>query len=263
MWLSGNIIPSRTISGNLNSSQGLFVTNNGDVYIDNGQYNGRVEKWTNNATSGIAVMNVSGKCYGLFVDVNDTLYCSIGTQHKVVKVSLNSGGTIPVVAAGNGTAGSAPNTLNNPHGLFVDQNLNLYVAECYNNRIQVFPAGQLNGTTVVGNGTPASVALNCPTGIILDADGYLFIVEFFGNRIVRLGPNGFQCIVGCSGSGSSASQLNASYSFSFDTYGNIFVTDQGNNRIQQFSLATNSCGKCPAISTAFSPTLLYLIRSIQ
>ena len=68
------------------------------------------------------------------------------------------------------------------------------------------------------------------------------------NRIVGSGPNGFRCLVGCSGSGGSASnQLNSPETLSFDSYGNMFVTDWWNNRIQKFVLSTNSCGKYKSI----------------
>jgi hypothetical protein len=246
MWLYGNMTSFRTISGNLLLPQGLFVTSSGNIYIDNGYYNGRVEEWTVNATSGVTVMSISDSCYDLFVDANDTLYCSIGSQHEVVKISLNSSGTTPVLAAGTGIAGSASNQLDDPFGLFVDFNFNLYVADCGNNRIQFFLSGQSIAATVAGSGASGTITLNCPVDIVLDADGYLFIVDSNNNRIVGSGPNGFRCLVGCSGvAGSSISQLNTPYSFSFDTYGNMFVSDQNNRRIQKFSLATNSCGKCP------------------
>jgi len=42
VWSEGNINPTRTISGNSNDPLGLFVTINGDVYIDNSQIS-RVE----------------------------------------------------------------------------------------------------------------------------------------------------------------------------------------------------------------------------
>lgn len=213
--------------------------NNGDIFIDNGRYNCRVDKWTANATSGVIVMNVNRSCYGLFIDTNKTLYCSVGNQHRVFKVSLNGNSTMPGIAAGTGTAGSASNMLNNPHGVFVDLNLDLYVADCSNGRIQKFPSNQLNGSTVAGNGASGTITLNCPTGIVLDADGYLFIVEHYGHRIIGSNFFGFRCIIGCSGSGSSPSQLNTPYSFAFDAAGNIFVTDQVNQRIQKFLLANN------------------------
>ena len=36
-------------------------------------------------------------------------------------------------------------------GIFVDINLDLYVADYYNHRIQLFRLGELNGITVAGN----------------------------------------------------------------------------------------------------------------
>jgi sugar lactone lactonase YvrE len=133
--------------------------------------------------------------------------------------------------------------LYNPQGIYVDINFNLYVADSRNNRIQLFQSGQLNATTIAGNGAPETIMLNNPTDVVLDADGYIFIVDSKNYRIVGSGPNGFRCIVGCSGaSGSLSNQLNSPQAMAFDSYGNIFVTDYNNNRIQKFLLATNSCG---------------------
>jgi DNA-binding beta-propeller fold protein YncE len=158
---------------------------------------------------------------------------------------LNSSLNILKIVAGTGSADSASNTLDNPRGIFVDINFNLYVADCGNDRIQLFQSGKLFGITIAGNSSlNTTITLNCPTGIILDADNYLYIVDSGNQRIIASGSNGFQCLVGCSGtSGSAANQLNNPWSISFDSYGNIFVTDQGNHRIQKFIFSINSCGK--------------------
>jgi hypothetical protein len=42
---------------------------------------------------------------------------------------------------------------------------------------------------------------------------------------------------------SASYQLSDPWAASFDSAGNIFVSDQGNNRIQKFSLLTDSSGK--------------------
>ena len=154
----------------------LFVTITGDIYVDNGD-NGRVDKSTLNATQSITVMNVNGHCFGLFVDINDNLYCSMYDQHQVIKKSLNNTTNPSTIVAGNGSSGSLSNMLNGPYGIFVDINFDLYVADSGNNRIQLFKSGELNATTLVGNGAPGTITLNCPTGIVLDADKYLFIVD--------------------------------------------------------------------------------------
>jgi hypothetical protein len=137
-----------------------------------------------------------------------------------------------------------PNMLYYPQGIFVDINFNLFVADCYNHRIQNFQSGQSNGITIAGNGAPQTITLNYPTSVVLDANGYLFIVDCNNNRIVASGSTGFRCVVGCSGaSGSASDQLSHPQTMAFDSYGNIFVTDYLNNRTQKFLLATNSCSK--------------------
>jgi hypothetical protein len=244
-WPQWSTISTRNISGNLNQPYSLFVSITGDIYIDNGYSNGRVDKFLFNTSNIVTVMNVNGSCYGLFIDISNNIYCSIKTLHQVVKLLLNSGTTIPKIAAGNGngSAGSLSNMLNSPQGIYVDSNLNLYVADCGNNRIQLFQTGQSNGITVAGNGASATITLNCPTGVVLDSNGYLFIVDSYNNRIVGSGYNGFQCLVGCSEGGSSSYQLSFPQSMAFDSYGNMYVTDRNNNRIQTFTLQNNSCSK--------------------
>ena len=251
IWLNNSVNPTRTISGSLSSPYSVFVTTNGDIYVDNGGSNHRVDKWTLNGNISVRVMYVNTSCYGLFVDTTDTLYCSMNALHQVVKRWLNDNSNTSTIIAGTGIAGNTTNQLFSPWGIFVDINLDLYVADSYNNRIQFFPLGELNGITVAGNTSlNTTITLIGPTGIVLDGDNYLFIVDGWNNRIVGSGPNGFRCLIGCSGSaGSASNQLNIPITLSFDSYGNMFVTDFNNSRIQKFILLSNSSGRYKSIFT--------------
>jgi hypothetical protein len=244
IWHEGSTSPTRTIAGDFTGTCSVFVTTSGDIYIDNGS-NGRVDKWLSNGADSFRVMTVSAACYGLFVDTNNTLYCSIRDHHKVVAVFRHGSASAPITVAGkNNAPGSALNRLNKPEGIFVDINFTLYVADWENGRIQKIQLGNIKAQTVVGNGAPSTFRLYGPTGIVLDADNYYFIVDWSGNRIIGQGPNGFRCLVGCSdSSGLSSNQLNQPWILSFDSYGNIFVTDSDNNRIQKFTLERYSYGK--------------------
>ena len=240
----GSINATQSIFTNLSSPSSIFVTSNGDVYADNGGSNGRVEKWTMSTGTITTAMVVSGGCGGLFVDIYDSLYCSQPGSHQVLKKAVDSNASTSVVVAGNGTPGSASYMLSTPYGIFVDIDLSLYVADYGNNRIQLFRSGQSSGTTVAGNGAPGTITLYHPDIVILDGAGYVFIVDQWNFRVVGSGPNGFRCVVGCSEkNGSAANQLFLPFGLSFDRYGNLFVSDLHNHRIQKFSLANNNCSK--------------------
>jgi hypothetical protein len=244
VWPQGSVIPTRTVSGGLQEIYSLFVSSTGDVYVDNGASYGRVDKWTMNATNSVIAMYVNARCVGLFIDIYGNLYCSLGNLHTVVKKLFSDDINVTSITAGDGISGSTSNRLNNPQGIFVDLELNLYVADSGNDRIQLFKSGLLNATTVVGNGSNETIALNGPTGIVLDADGYLFIVDSTNHRIVGSTSNGYRCLVGCTlTNGPAPNQLDSPWSLGLDSYGNLFVADTYNNRIQQFVLMTNSCGK--------------------
>lgn len=52
------------------------------------------------------------------------------------------------------------------------------------------------------------------------------------------------CVVGCTGTvGTADDQLNLPRDLKFDKYGNLYVSDQGNNRVQKFMLQTSGCGR--------------------
>ncbi|CAF1131097.1 unnamed protein product [Adineta steineri] len=253
IWLKGSTTPARNISGGLNGPYPLFVTDNDDVYVDNSYANYRIDKWAWNTTNSVPAMYVCSQCYGIFVDINNMLYCSMYAYHQVIYKSLTQNLNVWTTVAGvSNTAGSTSTTLNNPCAIFVDNNLNLYVADYANSRIQKFASGQLNGTTI----STGAIALYHPTGVILDGGGYVFIVDNGNHRLIGSGPNGFRCIAACSGYGSSSSQLYYPQSMSFDSYGNIFVTDQYNNRIQKFLLLTNSCNETTTTTTTVATVTL-------
>jgi len=246
IWDNESTVPTRNITDNLHQPYGLFGTNNGDIYIDNGLSNYRVEKWTANATGYTTAMHVCASCQGLFIDINDNLHCTLNTMHQVIVKSLNDRMNIWKVEAGIGVAGSTPSTLRGPRGIYVDIYLSLYVADSLNNRIQKFAFGQLNGTTVVGSGPSGvvGISLASPAAITMDADGYLFICDQNKHRIVGSDRYGFRCIVACSGfTRSGPAGLSFPRSLDFDSYGNLYVVDYNNSRFQKFLLTQNSCGK--------------------
>ena len=94
---------------------------------------------------------------------------------------------------------------------------------------------QRNGITAAGYGSvKLTIELDRPTGVILDGDQHLFIADQANHRIIGSDENGFRCIFGCSGrKGSRNDKLSSPHTMSFDSYGNIYVTDKGNDRVEK------------------------------
>ena len=244
IWSNNATIPKGNISINSSNLFSVFLDKNNAIYTDiSSSYYG-INKWSINSTNPIQMIYSCTPCYDIFIDIANNLYCSMTGNHQVLKKSLNiSSYTYETVAGVPGVTGSTARYLYNPYGIFVDTNFDLYVADCSNNRIQFFPLNQFDGTTLVGSTVPGTITLSCPTDVKLDADKYLFIVNTNNHRIIGSGPNGFRCIIGCSGSGAGSNTLNTPWSMSFDSAGNIYVTDLANNRIQKFILLYNKSRK--------------------
>jgi len=181
IWLNENHLnPTKTIEGNLSDPFSLFVTTNGDIYVDNGQYNGRVDKWIVENETWISVMNATSPCFGLFIDIYENLYCSMFYNHRVDKKWSN--GTTTIVA-GTGVRGSESDMLTTPWGIFVDINLDLYVADWGNDRkIQLFRLNQRNGITVACSGYGSTNdKLSFPQTMSFDSYGNIYVTDCNNN----------------------------------------------------------------------------------
>lgn len=123
--------------------------------------------------------------YDLFS--NSLLIGNLGA-HTIVRYVL--GGTNWTLAAGNsnGTFGSSSTSLNSPTSAIFDPMGNMYVSDWGNNRIQFFPAGGMNGTTIAGitgvSGTNATT-LYGPWSVRLDNQLNLYVVDELNHRVQK------------------------------------------------------------------------------
>ncbi|CAF1651819.1 unnamed protein product, partial [Adineta ricciae] len=175
--------------------------------------------------------------------------------HKVVKQQLNEAKT--TIVAGVDTAGYESHQLNSPTGIFVDTNLDLYVADRMNSRIQVFHLGETDGKTIVGTrSSDITISLRGPYSIVLDSDKYFYIADYTNDRIIASGPNGFRRLLGFNKIASNMYQSIRPTKVNFDVHGNLFVSELYNRRIQIFDLQNDSCVSVPyTIQTTYSSVL--------
>ncbi|MDD5110125.1 MAG: dockerin type I domain-containing protein [Patescibacteria group bacterium] len=196
----------------------------------------------------------------LAVDLQGNVYVADSVNHVVRKIDAAMG--IITRYAGsrtgsfNGLSGLAVDIdLNNPSGIAVDADGNLYIADTGNCLIRkVDTSGML--TTIAGmfepdgssrgdGGQATEAMLNQPCAVTVAADGTYFIAEYAGLRVRRVGVDGIITTIagtgtaGYAGDGGPATdaQLNFVGYFSskigVDSAGNLFIADSGNNVIRR------------------------------
>lgn len=178
-------------------------------------------------------------------------------NHRVRRVDRR--GVITTVA-GNGKAGykgdngpALDAALDNPQGIAADEHGHVYVADTYNhvvrrvdrNGIMTTFAGTEAG--LAGDGGPANKAqISLPMAVAIGPDKAIYICDAGNSRIRRVDTNGIiQTIAGqgggaglggagFSGDGGRASKakLFAPADIVFDSAGNIYISDSGNNRVR-------------------------------
>lgn len=218
---------------------------------------------------------------GVVIDSNFNAYVADTANHTIRKVSLSSVVTTFAGAAGQtGTfdgAGAAAR-FNNPRGLAIDRENNLYVADSGNHTIRkISPAGIV--TTVAGlggfsgstDGTGNGARFTAPWGVATDAANNLYVADT-GNHIIRkISPAGIvSTIGGAAGVASHAEGNRVTARFSspvgiaVDAAGAVFVAVRGNHLVARGALDTQ-----PAIAiqpqsqtvSANTPTVFSVIAS--
>lgn len=125
---------------------------------------------------------------GLYYSESDsTLYIANQQSHSVFEWIKGNTRAHKIVAGVIGVHGSSAVQLNNPKGIILDQDKNLYVADSENNRIQRFCLYSKTGITIAGQGAPGNsdVHLNGPSDIAFDEVLNLYVVDTLNSRVQR------------------------------------------------------------------------------
>ncbi|MCW3121029.1 MAG: hypothetical protein JWQ38_521 [Flavipsychrobacter sp.] len=173
----------------------------------------------------------------------------------VLLLCLPAHGQSIITFAGKGTSGYSGDggiakdcEFNHPFGIAIAAG-NLYIADRHNNCVRMINSAGVV-TTIAGTGTagyngdniPATAAqLNSPVSVVVDHAGNVCVSDLGNNRIRRVDTNGIiTTIAGTGVAGyngddqpATAAQLNSPRGLAIGPRsGNVFLADQGNNRVR-------------------------------
>jgi streptogramin lyase len=264
--LAGNGIPGFAngpgITAQFNGPYGDAVDGQGNVYVAEFA-NNIIRKITSSAivttlagdrsagfADGIDTIAEFNAPWGVTLDMQGNFYVADRNNNRIRKITASG---VVSTLAGNGIAGNVDGTgsnaeFNNPTGVTVDNQGNVYVADWLNHLIRkVTPDGTV--TTLAGSGTPSfadgigkNASFNQPVGVAVDSQGNVYVADENNNRVRKITPTGVVTTLAGNGTQGFAdgtyntAEFNLPVGVALDAQGNVYVADQYNNRIRKISV---------------------------
>ncbi|MDD4106803.1 MAG: SMP-30/gluconolactonase/LRE family protein [Candidatus Shapirobacteria bacterium] len=129
-------------------------------------------------------------------------------------------------------------SFDNPTGVAVDAQGNIYVTDLETNLIQKYDIGT-SIWTIIGSEGFALGEIYGPSGIDIDTSGNIYVTEWSSSRIQKynIGTTTWEVI---GSAGSAVGQFDNPRGITVDTSGNIYVADTNNFRIQKYNIGTTT-----------------------
>jgi len=264
---------------NTNSPSGLALDSQGNIYVTDFNTNKILKITPAGVSSVFAGSGNAGKIDGIgsaasfsapggiAVDASGNIYVADQQNNSIrfispageVKTIAGSG-----VAGANNATGLAA-TFNNPDGLAIDKQGNIYVADTKNNMIRkIATDGSVTtfaGSGAVGNadGLKTAASFNYPTGLAIDAPGNLYVADYKNHSIRKITPAGEVTTIAGNGSPGSVNGIGSTATFNYpigvvvDSNGNLFITDFANYLVREINLTGYTIDKPLPAGLVFDP----------
>jgi len=234
-------------NGQFYEPSGVALDNNGNVYVAD-YLNNRIQKFSSSGSyitqwgvygNGAGQFNMP---FGLAVSSSGYVYVADTGNNRIQQFDL-LGTYTGQIGSSTPNSGSGTGQFNQPYGVAVDTNGNIYVADTYNNRIQTFTS---SGVYIMlwGSSSPNSGSgegqFSQPYGVAVDANLYVYVADTGNNRIQKFTSSGVystQWGFYAPSEGNGNGEFYNPEGVAVDNNGNIYVSDTYNSRIQKFTSA--------------------------
>ncbi len=133
---------------------------------------------------------------------------------------------------------TSPGDFAKPAAAAVDAEGNLYVADTYNNRIEIFDAdGQFIST--FGKNGDGPGYFSRPKGVAIDSDGHIWVADGMQDRVQVFNKDG-QLLIAFGGHGLLPGQFQGLVGITIDKQNRVFTTEIYPGRAQQFQYVTDA-----------------------
>ena len=226
--------PVNIITG-LNRPHGIVVRDSGDIVV--AESGAHCITRLNKAGKKVRSFGTEGTKEGQFifphgVAITNDGHILVTDDHRLQKLTTDG---VCVKSVGSSKSGSGRLQFDYPFGITVHPTTRqIFVADCKNNRIQVFKNDLTFSRTIAPTGNRS---FHHPFDVAIDNEGYLYVAEYWSHCITKLTTKG-QCIKGFGSSGSAPGQLYNPTSLTIDN-NLVYVIEEGNNRVSIFDTNGN------------------------
>jgi tripartite motif-containing protein 71 len=224
----------------------VAVDSAGNMYVAD-ELNSRVQKF-NSSLVYVRTFGTTGVPYltdryhynmpwGVAVDADGNIGIVEDDRrgHRFIKLDATGEPIFTIGVAG--VKGGDEAHFANPRGVAYDASGNIYIADEWNQRIQIFSS---DGTyqTSLGTGWGTGIyQFKYPDGVAVDDGGNIYVADSSNHRVqIYNSSRVYVATLGVTGvAGADNSHFNEPNDVEVDASGNIYVADTWNNRVQKFN----------------------------